>query len=83
DRLRYTSELRKMGAHIELIDRQQAIIEGPTQLRGAEVRALDIRSGACLVLAGLVAEGETVITDAHHLRRGYEDLVGKLATLGA
>lgn len=83
DRLRYTSELRKMGAAIELIDRQQALIEGPTPLQGAEVRALDIRSGACLVLAGLVAEGETVIVDAHHLRRGYEDLVGKLAHLGA
>lgn len=47
------------------------------------MRALDIRSGACLVLAGLVAEGQTVILDAQHLRRGYEDLVGKLAELGA
>jgi UDP-N-acetylglucosamine 1-carboxyvinyltransferase len=47
------------------------------------VRALDIRSGACLVLAGLVAEGETIVLEAHHLRRGYEDLVGKLAALGA
>ncbi len=83
DRLRYTTELRKMGARIELIDRQQAWIDGPVRLFGAEVRALDIRSGACLVLAGLVAEGETVILDAQHLRRGYEDLVGKLATLGA
>lgn len=83
DRLRYTSELAKMGARIELVDRREAWIEGPTRLHGAEVRALDIRSGACLVLAGLIAEGETVVVDAHHLRRGYEDLVGKLANLGA
>jgi len=83
DRLRYTSELRRMGARIELIDRQQAIIEGPVKLQGTAVRALDIRSGACLVLAGLVAEGETIVLEAHHLRRGYEDLVGKLAALGA
>jgi UDP-N-acetylglucosamine 1-carboxyvinyltransferase len=83
DRLRYTSELQRMGARIELIDRQQAIIEGPVKLQGTAVRALDIRSGACLVLAGLVAEGETIVLEAHHLRRGYEDLVGKLAALGA
>jgi UDP-N-acetylglucosamine 1-carboxyvinyltransferase len=83
DRLRYTSELQRMGARIELIDRQQAIIEGPVKLQGTVVRALDIRSGACLVLAGLVAEGETIVLEAHHLRRGYEDLVGKLAALGA
>lgn len=83
DRLRYTSELQRMGARIELIDRQQAIIEGHVKLQGTAVRARDIRSGACLVLAGLVAEGETIVLEAHHLRRGYEDLVGKLAALGA
>jgi UDP-N-acetylglucosamine 1-carboxyvinyltransferase len=52
-------------------------------LHGAEVQALDIRSGACLVLAGLVAEDETHISEIQHLRRGYEDIVGKLAALGA
>lgn len=83
DRLRYSEELRRMGADIELIDRQQAIINGPTRLHGAEVQALDIRSGACLVLAGLVADGETHISEIQHLRRGYEDIVGKLDTLGA
>lgn len=83
DRLRYGEELRRMGAGIDVIDRQQAIITGPTRLHGAEVQALDIRSGACLVLAGLVADGETHISEIQHLRRGYEDIVGKLAALGA
>jgi UDP-N-acetylglucosamine 1-carboxyvinyltransferase len=83
DRLRYVAELQAMGANIELVDKQQAIIYGPSRLTGADVRALDIRSGACLVLAGLVAEGETTVRDIQHLRRGYEDIVGKLASIGA
>lgn len=83
DRLRYVAELAKMGADIEVLDRQQAIINGPSRLRGADVEALDIRSGACLVLAGLVAEGQTRIGQTQHLRRGYEDIVGKFARLGA
>lgn len=83
DRLRYVAELQTMGANIELIDKQQAVIYGPNRLQGADVRALDIRSGACLVLAGLVAEGETRVRDIQHLRRGYEDIVGKLASVGA
>lgn len=83
DRLRYAAELAKLGADIKVIDKQQAIINGPTRLRGADVEALDIRSGACLVLAGLVAEGETRIGQIQHLRRGYEDIVEKFASLGA
>lgn len=83
DRLRYVAELAKMGARATLIDKQQALIEGPTRLHGSHVKALDIRSGACLVLAGLVAEGETRISETQHLRRGYEDIVGKFASLGA
>jgi UDP-N-acetylglucosamine 1-carboxyvinyltransferase len=47
------------------------------------VRALDIRSGACLILAGLVAEGETRVAEIQHVKRGYEDIVGKFASLGA
>ncbi len=83
DRLRYVAELQTMGANIELIDKQQAVIYGPSKLVGADVRALDIRSGACLVLAGLVAEGETRVREIQHLRRGHEDIVGKLASIGA
>jgi UDP-N-acetylglucosamine 1-carboxyvinyltransferase len=83
DRLRYAAHLTRMGASIEVVDKQEAIITGPTKLHGDDVRALDIRSGACLVLAGLVAEGETRISETQHLRRGYEDIVGKFASLGA
>jgi UDP-N-acetylglucosamine 1-carboxyvinyltransferase len=83
DRLRYVHELVKLGADIRVIDKQQAIITGPTRLLGTDVRALDIRSGACLILAGLVADGETRITATQHLRRGYQDIVGKFASLGA
>lgn len=91
-RLRYTDELNLMGANIRVEKFRsgeetrygtQAEIEGPTPLHGARVRALDIRAGAGVVLAGLVAEGETTITDIHHLSRGYENLVGKLTQLGA
>ncbi len=83
DRLRYSEELLRMGADIHVVDKQQAIINGPTKLTGTDVYALDIRSGACLVLAGLVADGETRINEIQHLRRGYEDIVGKLRQLGA
>jgi UDP-N-acetylglucosamine 1-carboxyvinyltransferase len=82
DRLRYGAELRRLGADIR-VDGQIATIYGPARLAGADVTALDIRAGACLVLAGLVAEGTTVIHDIYHLERGYEDFAGKLAGLGA
>jgi UDP-N-acetylglucosamine 1-carboxyvinyltransferase len=83
DRLRYTSELKRMGANVELANSQEARIHGPSQLRGEQVRALDIRSGACLILAGLVAQGETQVSEIQHVRRGYENIVGKFASLGA
>jgi len=83
DRLRYLTELDKMGAKTSLANNQEARISGPTRLHGAQVSALDIRSGACLILAGLVAEGESSVDQIHHVRRGYEDIVGKFAALGA
>ncbi len=83
NRLGYASELRKLGADIETLSGQIARIRGPSKLHGTTVRALDIRCGAALVLAGLAAEGTTEILDAHHLDRGYEDMVGKLRALGA
>lgn len=83
DRLRYLPELEKMGARHELINNQEARIHGPTPLTGARVTALDIRSGACLILAGLTADGETVVEDIHHVRRGYDDIVSKFSALGA
>ncbi len=81
-RFRYVEELRRMGADIRT-EGHHAVVRGVERLSGAPVRAFDVRAGAALVLAGLVADGETVITDAHHVDRGYEDLDGKLAALGA
>ena len=77
-RFRYVEELRRMGADIRT-EGHHAVVRGVTRLSGAPVRAPDIRAGVALVLAGLVAEGETIVTGAHHIDRGYEDLVGALA----
>lgn len=82
NRLLYISELRKMGANV-ITAGQTAIISGPTRLYGASVKALDVRAGGSLVLAGLVAEGRTEINDVYHLDRAHDDLVGKLRRLGA
>jgi UDP-N-acetylglucosamine 1-carboxyvinyltransferase len=81
-RFRYIDELRRMGADIRT-EGHHAIIRGVPALSGAQVRAPDIRAGAALVLAGLVAEGETVISGVEHIDRGYFDFAGKLARLGA
>lgn len=82
NRMLYIGELRKFGAEIVSAG-SAAIISGPTPLTGANVRALDVRAGAALVLAGLAAEGETTINDIYHLDRGYEALDEKLTQLGA
>jgi UDP-N-acetylglucosamine 1-carboxyvinyltransferase len=82
NRLLYVSELRKMGADV-ITAGQTALITGPRQLFGTQVRALDVRAGGSLVLAGLTATGRTEISDVYHLDRAHEDLVGKLRGLGA
>jgi UDP-N-acetylglucosamine 1-carboxyvinyltransferase len=82
DRLTYVGELQKMGAHI-LVDGQTAVIDGPTPLRGTRVKALDIRAGAAVMLAGLAAPGETVVAQDFQVDRGYERIDEKLARLGA
>ena len=81
-RFRYVDELVRMGAEIKAEGRH-AVVRGVERLSGAPVRAHDIRAGAALVIAGLGAEGETIISDAHHVDRGYEDLAGKLSSVGA
>ena len=81
-RFRYVEELRRMGADIRT-EGHHAVVRGVDHLSGAPVRAPDLRAGVALVLAGLVAEGETVVTGAHHIDRGYADLVGSLRSLGA
>ena len=83
NRLLYVSELRKMGAEVVTTGTTTAIISGPTPLVGASVRALDVRAGAALILAGLVARGRTEITDVYHVDRGYERIGEKLRSLGA
>jgi len=82
NRFLYVPELIRLGANIK-IDGRAAIISGSTSLNGAKVKATDLRAGAALVLAGLVADGVTTITDLYHLDRGYEKLDKKLSALGA
>ena len=81
-RFRYVEELQRLGADIRT-DGHHAVVRGVTHLSGAPVRAPDIRAGAALVVAGLAAEGTTVISGVHHVDRGYDDLVGRLRSLGA
>ena len=81
-RFRYIEELCKLGADIR-IDGHHAVVKGVDHLIGAAVTAPDIRAGAALVVAGLAAHGETVISEIHHIDRGYDDLVGRLSGLGA
>ena len=81
-RFRYIEELRRMGADFRT-EGHHAVVRGVARLSGAPVRAPDIRAGVALVLAGLVAEGETVVSGARHIGRGYEDLPGALRSLGA
>ncbi|MGO9581950.1 MAG: UDP-N-acetylglucosamine 1-carboxyvinyltransferase [Acidimicrobiales bacterium] len=81
-RFRYIDELRRMGAKIKT-EGHHAIVRGVPSLSGARVQAPDIRAGAALVLAGLAAEGVTDVSGAEHIDRGYEDLDGRLRSLGA
>jgi len=82
-RLAYLYELEKMGAHVEILNAHQALIIGPTPLKGRTVASNDIRAGAAMVLAALCAEGETTITDVRYIERGYDKLDEKLQSLGA
>ena len=82
NRFMFADEIKRMGADID-IEGHRAIVRGVAGLQGAPVQAPDLRGGAALVLAGLIADGETRITDVHHILRGYEDFAGKLGALGA
>ncbi|MBW3658475.1 MAG: UDP-N-acetylglucosamine 1-carboxyvinyltransferase [Actinobacteria bacterium] len=81
-RFSFVEQFRKMGADIE-IDGHHALIRGVSPLRGAVLDGLDVRAGAAGVLAGLVAEGETIVRDVHHVDRGYADVVPRLRSVGA
>ena len=82
NRFRYVEELSRMGASIEVAG-ETAIIEGGKPLNPAPVRAVDLRAGAAMIIAGLSANGKTVISDIEFIERGYDDIVNKLKTLGA
>jgi UDP-N-acetylglucosamine 1-carboxyvinyltransferase len=82
NRFLHASELMRMGAHIT-IDGRRAVVRGPAQLSGTTVQASDLRASAGLVLAALIASGETLIERVYHIDRGYERIVEKLSALGA
>ena len=82
NRMGHVKYLNMMGANIEA-ERQHAKITGPTPLHGAEITATDLRAGAALVTAGLIATGTTTISDAEHILRGYERIINKLSSVGA
>ncbi len=82
NRYMHIGELNRMGANIK-IEGRSAIIQGDRKLQGAQVISTDLRAGAALVLAGLVAEGTTEISEIYHIERGYTDFVGKFRALGA
>lgn len=82
NRFMHVDELKRMGADIRIGGRT-ALVEGVDRLRGCVVKATDLRAGAAMVLAGLVAEGQTQVGYIHHIDRGYDNLVSKLVMLGA
>ncbi|MGZ8256354.1 MAG: UDP-N-acetylglucosamine 1-carboxyvinyltransferase [Gallionella sp.] len=82
NRFMHVQELRRLGAQIE-VEGNTAIINGCDQLEGATIMATDLRASACLVIAGLVAQGETIVDRIYHLDRGYEHIEAKLSALGA
>jgi UDP-N-acetylglucosamine 1-carboxyvinyltransferase len=82
NRFMHVQELRRLGAQID-VEGNTAIIKGCAQLDGAAIMATDLRASACLVIAGLVAKGETIIDRIYHLDRGYEHIEAKLSALGA
>ncbi len=81
NRFRYVDELKRMGANIQ-VDGKIAVIEGVNHLTGAPVKACDLRAGAAMVIAGLIATGTTEIEDIRHIDRGYENIVEKISALG-
>ena len=82
NRFRYVDELRRMGANIQ-VDGRVAVIEGVEHLSAAPVKATDLRAGAAMIIAALVAQGQTSIEDIYHIERGYEEIEVKLRALGA
>lgn len=83
NRFNYVQQLRKMGGDIEIVDPHRAFVFGPSNLSGLTIESWDIRAGACLIVAGLMAEGKTIIENAFQVDRGYEKIEERLQKLGA
>jgi UDP-N-acetylglucosamine 1-carboxyvinyltransferase len=83
NRFQHVNQLAKMGAGITVEGRLHAVVHGPCRLRGTDVAIPDIRSGAALVIAAMCAEGESLLRSSWHVERGYEDMAGKLKSVGA
>ena len=83
NRLNFTQELRKMGADIEIVDPHRAFVFGKTPLKGLRIESWDIRAGASLIIAGLLAQGQTTIENIYQIDRGYEKIEERLQKLGA
>ena len=81
-RFGYVAELLRMGASIQ-VGNKLAVVDGVNELHGCSIKACDLRAGAAMVIAGLVADGTTTVEDAHFIERGYEDIIGKLRGIGA
>lgn len=82
NRFQNVKYLNKLGAKIE-IDNRKIYIKGPTKLVGTDVMATDLRAGACLILAGLISEGTTIVKEVEHVLRGYDNIIDKLTNVGA
>jgi len=83
-RFKYVDELRRMGAKIQVdTNGKQAVVQGVEKLMPASLKATDLRAGAALIIAALAADGESTVSNIAHVERGYEDIVGKLAAVGA
>ncbi len=83
NRFMHVPELNRMGAHIQQIDNKMVLVHGVKELSGAIVTSSDLRGGVALVLAGLAAQGETIVQRIYHIDRGYDHIEDKLSVLGA
>jgi len=82
-RFNYIGEIKKMGANAKVVDTHQVVIQGPTKLKGNGIKSFDLRAGASLIIAALLAKGKTTIKDIYQVDRGYERIEERLAALGA
>lgn len=82
NRFMHANELSRMGCNVK-IEGSSAILKGKSELSGAKVKATDLRAGAALIIAGMLAEGETEISEIYHIKRGYSNLITKLQNIGA